>query len=436
MVNHIVGTVLGDTLNGTNALDLIEGLEGDDLLKAYKLGDTLDGGVGNDTLVAGSGYNVLIGGRDNDHAYGSSSYDTLDGGEGDDYLDGGSGHDVIDHGVGNDTVYAGSGDDVIDVDGQAGLDGDDAIYTDSGHDWANAGDGNDTIWGGQSGNDTLFGGANDDWISGESGNDWIAGGTDDGTFSFTGGSNVIVDFLSTLTAVLDNSFGYYLKDGIGNPTTGKVIWASLQSTSPQNFDINGVDPADVGFFLIPDGGDHNPGLSDGDDVTFAFESGRWVAKVGGVALEGLEFSAGLPTPVAYFTDTALNPDGVDHEQDNLGIEGESNWEDLFNGGDFDYDDANFDLEVEQIVQGVDGGDTLLGGSGNDTFYYLLGVDGVDTIKDFGKTGVDTLALDGGTIADVAFHSFGGGTLVEVLAGGAIFLENVSVAYVQAHTEFV
>ena len=61
-------SVEGDTINGNNGNDQLDGLAGD---------DSISGGSGDDTLIGGAGV------------------DTLDGGSGNDAIDGGAGDDTI-----------------------------------------------------------------------------------------------------------------------------------------------------------------------------------------------------------------------------------------------------------------------------------------------------------------------------------------------------
>jgi Ca2+-binding RTX toxin-like protein len=87
--------VSGNTINGTDADEILIGGGGDDILRA---------GAGND---------VLIGGAGNDQLYGGSGADRLEGGIGNDILDGGSGNDILIGGAGNDTLTGGLGADVF-----------------------------------------------------------------------------------------------------------------------------------------------------------------------------------------------------------------------------------------------------------------------------------------------------------------------------------
>jgi|GEM_PF-1105988 len=87
--------VTGNTINGTDADEI------------------LIGGSGNDILRGGAGNDVLIGGGGNDQLFGGEGADRLDGGAGNDVLVGGSGNDILIGGAGNDTMTGGLGADVF-----------------------------------------------------------------------------------------------------------------------------------------------------------------------------------------------------------------------------------------------------------------------------------------------------------------------------------
>ncbi|MHC4874901.1 MAG: choice-of-anchor Q domain-containing protein [Planctomycetota bacterium] len=91
----LIGTVLGDALNGRGGNDRIEGQDGHDRIR---------GGAGRDLLFGGNGNDLLLGQ--------GSSGDTLRGGDGTDTLDGGAGTDrIFDDGV--DMIFADPRDNVV-----------------------------------------------------------------------------------------------------------------------------------------------------------------------------------------------------------------------------------------------------------------------------------------------------------------------------------
>lgn len=89
------------------------------------------GGDGDDTLIAGTGKAILHGGIGNDNLDASRSLlaALLDGGDGDDIMKGGIGADTLKGGKGNDNLSGGDGNDTLD-----GGDGADSINGDKGDD--------------------------------------------------------------------------------------------------------------------------------------------------------------------------------------------------------------------------------------------------------------------------------------------------------------
>ena len=155
-----------------------------------------------------------------------------------------------------------------------------------------------------------------------------------------GVSNITVQNLQG-DAGYNNSYGYYVMDANGNPTQGAIIWPNVKTTTGQSFTIQGVDPANVGFFIIPDGASKNSGLQPGMGVTFAKDSGgKWAAYgPNGQKLSGEGANA-------FFTNKALNADGLTHAKDSP-TAGNQNWEDLYGGGDNDFNDVNFNVTTAQ-----------------------------------------------------------------------------------------
>lgn len=92
---------------------IIDGTNGDDILKGWDSNDIINGGLGNDIIYGGNGNDILNGDDGNDKLYGENGNDYLSGGAGDDYLDGGNGNDILIGGNGNDTLIGGHGYDIL-----------------------------------------------------------------------------------------------------------------------------------------------------------------------------------------------------------------------------------------------------------------------------------------------------------------------------------
>ena len=140
----------------------------------------------------------LIGGRADDRLDGTDRGDWLWGQAGADRITGGGGDDLIDGGTGADRLSGGGGDDLIF--GGAGRETGWATIAGRGAqaDILTGGAGDDRLWG-QAGADRLDGGAGDDILTG-------GGGRDD--FVYTGGADLITDFVpGTDKLLVDGDLG-------------------------------------------------------------------------------------------------------------------------------------------------------------------------------------------------------------------------------------
>ncbi|WP_259782460.1 VCBS domain-containing protein [Aestuariispira ectoiniformans] len=243
--------------------------------------------------------------------------------------------------------------------GQDAVANDDQLYGGSGNDviFGDTGDlgettgGNDRVDGG-AGDDRLYGEGGNDTVVGGTGRDWISGGADNGHVTVSA-TEITLHFQSS-DAGYDNSFGYFIMDEDGNPTIGQVLWTDVNDGGSETIDLNGIDPANIGYFIIPDGDNQNSGFWDGAEVTFHQNGdGEWTAYLNGQPLDG----QGAP---AYFSgDGSLNPDGMVHV--NIGDDGQISFEDLYGGGDSDFNDVVMGSETTQEVTDSANGDHLWGG---------------------------------------------------------------------------
>lgn len=239
----------------------------------------------------------------------------------------------------------------------SGNDGNDALYGMQGEDIVDGG----------ADNDVIDGGSSDDIVIGGTGQDWIMGGTD------TGGIQISESMDVTLVgsdAGYDNSFGYFVAGDDGEPETGSVIWSNVNATeegATHSIVLDGIDSGNVGFFIIPDGADHNTSLTDGTAVTFTRnDDGSIVAVADGEALEG-------QGAAAFFSgDAALNPDGLVHAN-----------ESQVGGSQAALASATTDTVAEAILAndpvafwrfGESGGTTAIDATGNHDGIYKYGVD--------------------------------------------------------------
>ncbi|WP_394236991.1 retention module-containing protein [Pseudomonas anguilliseptica] len=167
---------------------------------------------------------------------------------------------------------------------------------------------------------------------------------DDDTPTIQAGNIGVTSFVTFqgTDAGFSNSYGYYNKAPDGSPVDGKVIWANVHGQSVGDVaDLSGLDPANTGFFIIPNGG-ANAGLANGSVVTFEFVAGQWQAQLGGVPLVGADGANVL------FSDASLNPGGS-HLQD-TGNAGNQNWEDKTLTSDYDYNDVSTNVTWGSALQ--------------------------------------------------------------------------------------
>ncbi len=96
-----------DTVAGSNESDLIDGGEGNDTMNGLHGDDYLYGGVGDDKLFGGDNNDRLVGMTGNDELTGGVSNDRLEGGEGNDtyYFNYGDGNDTVNDTGGSNTIY-------------------------------------------------------------------------------------------------------------------------------------------------------------------------------------------------------------------------------------------------------------------------------------------------------------------------------------------
>lgn len=339
--------------------NIINGLEGDDLLLGGYLADTIDGGTGDDTLYGRDGDDELTGGEGNDMLHGDAGNDTLYGNMGNDFLEGGAGDDFIYTGSGDDSALGGTGDDIFHLGG-----GTNEIYCGQGDDLVRANIGIDTILGG-SGEDTV-------------------------DYSMFGGSG-------GLTVNLITGKG---KFGAADGDTYRSIEDVIGS--------NGDD------FLIGNGAYNTIDGSGGDDLISGGFGGDDLD--GGLGFDLLDYSesiAGVKIDLAANTASGGDAQGdtIQNFEDVVG----SAFDDLL----FGTDGANslIGLDGKDVLYGAEGVDSLKGGAGADKFVFKAVTDSgvtkglMDVIEDFSSkqgdkielSAIDANAKKGG---NQAFHLIG------------------------------
>ena len=439
---------------GLDGLGYAVGYGGNDTLTGIDNAmNMLFGGDGNDVLIGRAHRDHLFGQHGNDTLHGNGGDDVLSGGDGDDLLQGGTGSDLLTGGRGADSfVFADGGDDVvtdyrreqgdtltlagrlwsdaelaatgqlIDSDGDGAADDlaitweqgrvvlmnygiirrdgivhgtarDDLIevgWTDAERDKLNwtggqidAGEGNDTVTGSMS-DDTILGGAGSDALTGRAGRDVVNGGTENDTITGDTGDDMLI--------------GGDGNDSIHGGADQDVLYGDAGNDSLDGGDGNDTLYGGAGDdTLAGAGGDDSLVSGEGDDV-ITDARGRNVLS-GENGNDTITGGAEQDTIYGGFGQDSLAGNGSD---------------DVISGGaDNDWISGG---EGNDRLLGDDGFDTLIGGGGNDTMRGGTGADVISAVRGlnamYGEDGSD--AITGGTDAD----TIDGGAGNDVLSGGA------------------
>lgn len=409
----MTATQLGDYLYGNERDNSIDGLDGDDVIHGERGNDTLRGDAGDDVLHGDEGDDVLDGGEGDDRLFGGSGNDELRGGQGDDLLSGGSGDDLY-------HIAAGDGHDVItDADGtdQVNLldfaegdllfrrEGNDLLILDRAQEAARQQSGDAST-------STLL-----VRVSGQFAAGVIAPGTAIEQFLLANGLSLSI--ADTALQVLQGSElddvieGHASDDtihaGAGNDTIAAGSGDDIVTGGLGDDSLNGGagnDSLDGGAgndVLVDLSGDNVLNGGDGDDTLEG--TGQLY---GGAGADTLSGSGSLDGGTG---DDTLNGNGDLHGgegNDQLSgsgmLFGDAGNDEIRGSGTLDGGDGN------DVVQGLVGGDVLLGGAGNDTLY----------ADDLSQWPDDTAhnQLTGGTGDDTLYGGFGSDTYYYNLGDGS------------------
>ncbi|WP_252271335.1 retention module-containing protein [Pseudomonas subflava] len=232
---------------------------------------------------------------------------------------------------------------------------------------------------------------------------------------------------TTLTVSLEggdagyaNTYGYYVKDALGNPVGGTIVWANVQAVGAP-IQLEGVNPDSIGFFIIPNGAANNPlaGYKNGAELTFVEVAGEWQAFLNGQPLVG---SGGANV---LFDNPALNPNGSAQFTDN-GAPGNQNWEDVSAGGDGDFNDINIQVDwqgamVHEDALSVGGGAPHDGNAEGGQTTSVSGPAGsLSALVDFGADGPGVFGLSA-DLSSMTLQNLtsGGEPLAYALVGGVL-----------------
>ncbi|MBL1405838.1 MAG: DUF4114 domain-containing protein [Rhizobiales bacterium] len=348
-----------------------------------------------------------------------------------------------------------------------------------------------------SGNDEVFGGSGNDTLYGQGGNDILYG---NGRPSFVNMSNLTMVEATTATVTFvdegagyRNALGVYEIDEDGTLSAVKILFPNASKFGSGGELVPGVSAvqfavstgAQLGFFVVSNGygkGYENQEALSGADGSYELRDANGdpgTINSASVTLWYVEAESGTEYQVksqygydifhSYGNETngyALNPDNYLHVVGRANaVSGEIliGFEDLYNGGDNDYDDTVITVNIGQtnvvgvlpvstsagnlpdddilyggdnndILYGIGGDDILHGGSGNDELFgnsgndVLYGNDNNDILTGnsgndilyggdhndelFGNSGDDYLSGDGGN------DTLSGGSGNDQLFGGS------------------
>lgn len=421
-ISYAAATVgISLSLQGASGLSTAYGLASSSEIGSDQLYEIehATGGAGADTLTGNSAANSLIGGAGNDSLSGGSGSDWIQGGDGDDTIvgdldaandtyDGGTGasdgglNDWLDYSAATSDIYAytlGA----VSLSSGYGLAtgseiGSDTIY---GIEHIKGGSGNDTLIGHDAAN-TLIGGDGNDILEGGNGADRLIGGTgrDFASFALGGTQGVVVSVDNTdgagLLTVTDQFGATDTLSGIEN-FIGSSFNDSLTGGSTVSMEVE-VFAGLGGNDTINGGSDINKAIN---MVSYAFD-----AKYGGSAAVVVNLTDGIATDGFGATDSLSNINGI------MGTSGD----DTLTGG-------NSQNDRVEVFFGLDGADSIEGGSGYDEVHYeedtaFGGTAGVTVnfkthvaVDGFGKA--DTLNGIESAVGTAQADTFVGGTLSDM-----------------------
>lgn len=142
-----------------------------------------------------------------------------------------------------------------------------------------------------------------------------------------------------------SSYGIYIKGENGEPISGTILFADI--SDPANLEtsvtLENIDPENIGFFLVDQGGSRNPDITNMTEVTFELGGdGYYRSFYNGVMLEA--FNNELAQTL--FSDPALN---YDNFQNMLYTDspGQQIWERQPGGRIYTYTNGNFEVSLTE-----------------------------------------------------------------------------------------
>jgi serralysin len=303
---------------------------------------------------------------------------------------------------------------------------------------------NDTLTG-SLGTDVIFGKGGADTVNGGAGDDILYGDSKSKGLTKPTGFDVVADVKAKVTFITEsaghkNTLGMYVINPDGSMGDVQILFANASLQGSGGDLLSGVSSVartlaagqKVGFFIVSNGYTHSQAPLNQTSGHYELrDSGGKIAKISDGADVGLYHvnDAGLATLVnsqygssLFFTNASQNADGLGHvrvvSDVNTGLV-KIGFEDLLNGGDRDFDDLVFTVDVgvtnaaiwgniepprvienrNDVINAGDGNDVAYGNAGNDK---ISGENGNDSLD--GGSGNDTLS--GGRGDDVIYGRSG------------------------------
>ena len=486
-----------DTISGGDGTDELYGGDGWDVISGDAGDDDINGGAGNDQLYGGTGDDTLDAGSGNDQVFGEDGNDTLIGGAGSDSMNGGAGNDKIYGGdqddfifasTGLDRVYGDGGTDTYDasslgiaatidllhgkvtqgagnityldsIENATGGGLDDTIFGSNGNNVLDGGAGADKLSGGlgddtyivdnigdkvvesadatSGGTDevlssvsfilptyvenlTLTGSANIDGtgnaqdniitgnsgnnvLDGKAGNDTLIGGAGDDTYVVDVVTDVIVETPGQGTDTVKAAFSYVLGDNLENLT--------LTATA----NVNGTGNAANNTVIGNAGNNILDGGAGADIMTGGLGDDTYIVdNVGDVVND---YSGGGNDTILSSVSYTLSGRYVE----TLQLTGTGNINAIGNSQDNKFISNN-------------GNNSLSGGTGADTFVFLLGSH-ADIITDFKATENDTIDVSAYHALAHTVTQSGTSVIIDFGSGNTVTVLKTTIADVNAHTIF-
>ncbi len=393
----------GQSVEGSEAADLITGevgntvitaKGGDDLVIDDDGNDVLDLGAGNDRALTGSGNDLIRAGAGNDLVFAGIGNDFIFGGTGNDMLLGEQGHDVIYGEAGNDVFALGSGNDL-----GVGGEGDDTITGEAGKDALFGDAGNDQLLGGAD-EDQLYGGQGHDLLDGGEGADKLAGGANNDTYVVDNAGDTVTELANEGTDIVRTTLnGYQLGANLENLTLTDLSAASASPVTGSGNELDNLITGNAANNILM-------GLAGNDTLDGGAGADRLIGGLG---------------DDLYIVDSAgdlvveLAGEGIDTVRSDTSYTLSANVERLELFGPLTINGTGNALANDirgnaaaNILHGGQGNDSLAGGGGNDSYAFARG-DGRDTITD--NQGQNRLVFGAGIAASELRFSLTGNNLV-------------------------